>query len=115
MTYGISADAVPWRAGRRAQLRVFTGARPPHSMDLLHSLSTALGLQTADLQVRLGLGPFLLLLTIRLVDGACEARPTSRFKAASFFSSGGHGVGQSWHGFQSEEAGIDAATNRARG
>lgn len=88
-------------------------------MDLLYSLSTALALvlclQTADLQVRFGLGPFLLLLTIRLVDGSCGARATSCFQAASFFTSGGHGVGQSWHGFKSEETGIDAATNRARG
>lgn len=110
---------VPWRAGRRAQFRVFTRTRPPHSMDLLHSLSTAvalvLGLQTADLQVGFGLGPFLLLLTVCLVYRSRCARATSSFQASSFFSSGGHGVGQRRYGFKGEETGVDAATNRPRG
>lgn len=110
---------VPWRAGRRAQFWVFTRARPPHSVDLLHSLSTAvalvLSLQTADLQVGFGLGPLLLLLSVRLVDRSSDARTTSRFQTASVFSSGEHGVGQRRYGFKGEETGIDAATNRARG
>lgn len=108
---------VPWRAGRRAQFGVFTRARPPHSVDLLHRLYTAvalvLSLQTADLQVGFGLGPLLLLLSVRLVDRSSDARATSRFQTASVFSSGGHGAGQRRYGFQGEETGIDAATNRA--
>lgn len=110
---------IPWRAGRRARFWVFTRARPPHSVDLLHSVCTAvalvLSLQTADLQVGFGLGPLLLLLSVCLVDGSRGARATSRFQAASIFSSGGHGVGQRRYGFEGEETGIDAAANRARG
>ncbi len=80
---------VPWRAGRRAQFWVFTRARPPHSVDLLHSLSTAvalvLSLQTADLQVGFGLGPLLLLLSVRWLTGPVMLGRLAAFKLPPSF------------------------------